>query len=116
MYLKSSKVVTILNRIIMTSFLHSLQPIEGPRKARFVGRGGCSSRTSVLQEIINIFGFSVPEASTAFGTFFELMCSPRGIAAAVAAKNMPPACFLNAPTVLQEIICFSSRTTKPRNH
>jgi len=32
------------------------------------------------------------------------MCSPRGIAAAVDAKNMPPACFLNAPTVLQEII------------
>ena len=76
---------------------------------------GCTSCTSVLQEIINTFGSSVPEATTAFGTFFELMCGPRGIAAAVDAKNMPPACFLNAPTVLQEIICFSSRTSKPRN-
>ena len=73
---------------------------------------GCTSCTSVLQEIINTFGSSVPEATTAFGTFFELMCGPRGIAAAVDAKNMPPACFLNAPTVLQEIICFSSRTSK----
>ena len=39
-----------------------------------------------------------------FGTFFELMCGPRGIAAAVAAKNMPPACFLNASTVLQALM------------
>ena len=29
--------------------------------------------------------------------------SPRGTAAAVEAKNTPPACFLNASTVLQEI-------------
>ena len=48
----------------------------------------------------------------AFGTFFELMSRPRGIAAAVVAKNMPLACFLNASTVLQEIIYFSSRTSK----
>ena len=48
----------------------------------------------------------------AFGTFFELMSRPRGIAAAVDAKNMPPAYFLNAPTVLQEIIYLSYWTTK----
>jgi len=34
------------------------------------------------------------------------MCGPRGIAAAVAAKNMPPACFLNAPTVLKALISY----------
>ena len=49
-------------------------------------------------------GLSVPEVFTTFGTFFELMCGPRGIAAAVAAKNMPLACFLNASTVLQALI------------
>ena len=32
MYLKSSKVVTILNRIIMTPFLHSLQATGDPTK------------------------------------------------------------------------------------
>ena len=42
----------------------------------------------------------------AFGTFFELMSNPRGIAAAVDAKNMPPAYFLNEPTVLQELINY----------
>ena len=81
-------------------------------KLHSVRSEGCTSCTSVLQEIINTFGSSVPEATTAFGTFFELMCGPRGIAAAVDAKNMPPACFLNAATVLQKIICFSSRTSK----
>lgn len=30
--------------------------------------------------------------------------SPRGIAAAVAAKNMPLACFINAATGLEEIV------------
>ena len=49
-----------------------------------------------------------------FRDFFQLACGPRGIAAAVGTKNMPPACFLNAPTVLQEIIgCYalSKKTT-----
>ncbi len=31
---------------------------------------------------------------------------PRSIAPAVEAKNSPPDCFLNAPTVLKEIIIF----------
>ena len=80
------------------------------RSARYgaCADAGRSSRTSVLQEIIYTFGFSVPEAITAFGTIYELMCGPRGIAAAVDAKNMPPACFLYAPTVLQEIIGISA--------
>ena len=50
------------------------------------------------------------------GLFTNCGC-PRSIAAAVGAKNMPPAYFLNAPTVLQEIICFSyehSKTQKPQ--
>jgi len=49
----------------------------------------CETPMQKLQEIINTFGFSVPEATMAFGTFYELMCNPRGIAAAVGAKNMP---------------------------
>ena len=38
---------------------------------------GRPSRSSVLQEIIICFGSSVPEASTAFGTFFKLKSSVR---------------------------------------
>ena len=48
-------------------------------------------------------GYFVPKVFTALGTFYELMCGPRGIAAAVAAKSMPLACFLNASTVLQAL-------------
>ena len=36
--------------------------------------------------------------------FFFMLRSPRSPAAAVAAKNSPQDCFLNAPTVLEEII------------
>ena len=46
----------------------------------------------------------VPEALAAFGTFLWNCGGPRGKAAAVYAKNVPPARFLHAATVLQEII------------
>ena len=39
------------------------------------------------------------------GSFLWKTAGPRGTAAAVAAKNSPPDCFLNAATVLQEITC-----------
>ena len=75
---------------------------------------GRTSRTPVLQEIIFFSRFMSRKPVWAFGTFSELMCGPHGIAAAVDAKNMPPACFLNAPTVLQEIICYLSEHSKTR--
>ena len=57
-----------------------------PYSVRSEGR---TSRPPVLQEIINTFGSSVPEAFVAFGTFFVLMCCPRGIAAAFDVNRLP---------------------------
>ena len=60
---------------------------------------------TVHQEIISILPFLSRKPSRLSGCFFELMSDPRGIAAAVAAKNMPPARFLHAETVLQSPNC-----------
>ena len=38
------------------------------------------------------------------GSFFVLTSGPHSIAVAVTAKNIPPECFLDAATVLKEII------------
>ena len=50
---------------------------------------GRTPRSPVLQALIAYFTFSVPEAVLAFGTFFQLVSSPRGFAAAVAANSLP---------------------------
>ena len=52
----------------------------------------------------HLLWFSSPGGYYSFRDFLLTCGCPRGIAAAVEAKNMPQAYFLNAPTVLQEII------------
>ena len=65
-----------------------------------------SPRDNFLPEIY------IPEAANGFRDFCELVCGPRGKAAAVGTKNVPPARFLNAPTVLQALIRFIQKFPK----
>ena len=78
-------------------------------------------RSSQRDNRLSIYLVFISLAQNA-GLFFCLQCvfdylfapaGPRSTAAVVSAKNMPQACFLNASTVLKEIIRLSCISNNP---
>ena len=66
------------------------RPASLPPHSRYtVGAGLCSARHFLVSVILSAAKNLIPRPSR---------FPPRGIAAAVGTKNMPPACFLNVPT------------------
>ena len=70
---------------------------------------------TLYQRDNQIIAYQVPLLSRRYFSFIRTEC-PRGTAAAVSAKNSPPDCFLNAATILKEIIypewVYLSKATK----
>ena len=72
-------------------FLHAPTP--------HIGAATVEAQKRIGQEIVEIIAALSPgSAAPSPGPCFLPSASPRGIAAVVGAKNMPPAYFLHAPT------------------